>query len=82
MYNTIPDQLRKSAIESVFSTNTFQTCWKIWNPEINRLLGKNISENDVINLGDHLSDIFKSTGGGGRGQGELSAGGTAWESLE
>jgi len=81
MYNTIPDQFRKLAIENIFKTNTFQNCWQTWHPEINRLLGNNYSENEIINLGDHLSDIFKSTGGGGRGQGELSAGGTAWESL-
>lgn len=81
MYDTIPDQFRQFAIENIFSTNTFKNCWQTWQPEINRLLGQNYSENNIINLGDHLSDIFKSTGGNGRGQGELSAGGTAWESL-
>lgn len=81
MYNTIPDHYRKKAIENIFSTKTFQNCWKTWQPEINKLLGNNYGEDQIINLGDHLSDIFKSTGGGGRGQGELSAGGTAWESL-
>jgi hypothetical protein len=81
MYNTIPDQFRKLSIENIFSTNTFKTCWQTWQPEIIRLLGENYGENQIINLGDHLSDIFKSTGGSGRGQGELSAGGTAWESL-
>ena len=81
MYNTIPDQLRKLAVENVFSTNTFKNCWKTWNPEIIRLIGNNPTENEILDLGDHLSEIFNSTGGGGRGQGELSAGGTAWESL-
>lgn len=81
MYETIPDQFRKLAIENIFKTNTFQNCWQTWLPEIKRLLGNNYGENQIIDLGDHLSDIFKSTGGGGRGQGELSAGGTAWESL-
>ena len=81
MYDTIPDQFRKIAIESIFKTNTFINCWNIWKPKINSLLGNNYDETRIINLGDHLSDIFKSTGGGGRGQGELSAGGTAWESL-
>jgi hypothetical protein len=81
MYNTIPDQFRKLAIENIFKTNTFQNCWHTWQPEINRILGNNYGENQIINLGDHLSDIFKSTGGSGRAQGILSAGGTAWESL-
>lgn len=81
MYNTIPDLFRKQSIENIFSTNTFQTCWQTWEAEINKLLGEKYGENQILNLGDHLSDIFKSTGGAGRGQGELSAGGTAWESL-
>jgi hypothetical protein len=81
MNNTIPDHFRKLAIGNIFSTATFQNCWTTWQPEINNLLGTNFSENQILNLGDHLSDIFKSTGSSGRGQGELSAGGTAWESL-
>jgi hypothetical protein len=81
MYNTIPEILRKMAIENVFSTKTYQNCWKIWQPEILKILGNNYSENEILNLGDHLSEIFRKTGGGGRGQGELSASGTAWESL-
>jgi len=44
-------------------------------------LGQNFNETDIINLGDHLSDIFRSTGGEGRNQAQLSGGGTAWESL-
>lgn len=81
MYNSIPDFFRKKSIENIFGTNTFQSCWLTWQPEIKRIIGSTFDENEIINLGDHLSDIFKSTGGGGRGQGELSAGGTAWESL-
>lgn len=81
MYNTIPDILRKSAVDSLFGTPTFKKCWKVWNVEIQKKLGQNYSENDLINLGDHLSNIFKSTGGAGRGQDSLSAGATAWESL-
>ena len=81
MYDTIPDQFRKLAIENIFKTNTFNKCWLTWLPEIKKHLGMGYGENEIINLGDHLSDIFKSTGGGGRGQGELSASGTGWESL-
>ncbi|MBS1919642.1 MAG: hypothetical protein JST17_05285 [Bacteroidetes bacterium] len=81
MYNTIPDVLRKSSVESLFNTATFQNCWQVWQPNINSILGNNYSEGDIINLGEHLSTIFATTGGSGRGQGELSGGGTAWESL-
>jgi hypothetical protein len=78
---TIPDYFRKISVESLFSTPTMQNCWPIWKASINKILGDNFNETDIINLGDHLSDIFKSTGGEGRGQSEVSAGGTAWESL-
>jgi hypothetical protein len=56
-------------------------CWPIWKESINEILGDDFNETDIINLGDHLSKIFRSTGGEGRGQSEVSAGGTAWESL-
>lgn len=78
---TLPDYLRKISVESLFSTATMQNCWPIWKASINEILGDNFTETDIINLGDHLSDIFRSTGGEGRGQSEVSAGGTAWESL-
>ncbi len=81
MYNTIPDILRKASIESLFTTPTFQGCWQIWQPHIIARLGTNYTETNIIDLGDHLSTFFATTGGTGRGQGELSAGGTAWESL-
>ena len=78
---TIPDALRKQSIESLFSTETFSNCWTVWQPKIKNILGPHYSENAIINLGDHLSEIFKTTGSTGRGQGELSGSGTAWESL-
>lgn len=81
MNNTIPDYFRKLAIENIFNTATFQSCWTTWQPIIINLLGTNFDESKILDIGDHLSDIFKSTGSEGRGQGELSGGGTAWESL-
>ncbi|MBQ5704790.1 MAG: hypothetical protein IIV49_06845, partial [Alistipes sp.] len=35
----------------------------------------------ILDLGDHLREIFQSTRVAGRDQGELSGGGAAWESL-
>ena len=78
---TIPEYFRKISIECIFSTNTMTNCWPIWKESINEILGDDFNETDIINLGDHLSKIFRSTGGEGRGQSEVSAGGTAWESL-
>ncbi|WP_336835226.1 hypothetical protein [Sphingobacterium siyangense] len=81
MYNTIPDILRKEAVTSLLNTETLQRVWPIWQQEIGNYIGNNYNENSLIDLGDHLGDIFRSTGVAGRDQGALSSGGTAWESL-
>jgi hypothetical protein len=81
MYNSIPEILRKQSIENLFATNTFRNCWGTWLPKIKELLGNEYTENEIINLGDYLSEIFRLTGSAGREQGDLSGGGTAWESL-
>jgi len=78
---TLPEYFRQISVESLFTANTFKNCWPTWKREINQILGGNYNELDVINLGDSLSQIFRSTGGAGRGQGQLSGGGVAWESL-
>lgn len=80
-FNSIPEILRKKSIEALFSANTFNNSWYTWKKEINNHLGSNFNEIDLIDLGDKLSEIFKSTGGAGRGQSSLSGGGAAWESL-
>jgi hypothetical protein len=77
----IVEILRRNALESIFSTNTVKSSWPIWSDNIHRIIGDNPRAEDLLNLGNHLSEIFTSTGGTGRGQGEVSAGGTAWESL-
>lgn len=81
MPNSIPDYFRKLSVESLFSTKTIQNCWPTWKSKINEILGEDFNETNLIDLGDNLSEIFQSTGGDGRGQSEVSAGGTAWESL-
>jgi hypothetical protein len=74
--------LREKSITSLFQANTFKESWSNWNLEINRILSPQYSENELINLGDHLSEIFNSTNGtDGRTQSKLSGGGASWESL-
>jgi len=81
VFNTIPDYYRKLSVESLFSTPTVKNCWDIWKQSINDILTTRFNETDIINIGDHLSNIFQTTGGDGREQGSLSGGGVAWESL-
>lgn len=81
MYNTIPDLYRKISIDSLFDTPTFRDCWPTWKAVIHEILGDNFDENNILNIGDRLSEIFQTTSSGGREQGSLSGGGVGWESL-
>ncbi|QGG47634.1 hypothetical protein [Heliorestis convoluta] len=80
MSQTIIEHLRKEAINHLFSLDTVQNCWSIWKAQIQQQL-PDLNAINVLDLGDHLSNVFRSTGGNGRGQGEVSGGGTAWEAL-
>lgn len=55
--------------------------WDVWQPHIRRIVTNPIDASKVLSIGDHLSEIFRTTGNAGRAQGELSGGGAAWESL-
>lgn len=60
---------------------SFATCSQIWAPYIADILDGEINGSSLFNLGDRLSEIFRTTGGEGREQGSLSGGGVAWECL-
>lgn len=80
-FNSLPEILRKQSVESLFQAKTFSSSWNNWKSAIQEIIGNNYSEIQLINLGDHLSEIFRLTGNSGRTQGSLSGGGAAWESL-
>lgn len=75
------NHLRELAITRLFNQNTFNMAWDTWRQQIRNQIGNPPNVNNIIDLGDSLGDIFRSTGTAGRGQAELSGGGAAWESL-
>lgn len=78
----IIEELRQNAVNELFDTDTVINCWQVWGREIRAILGDNPSAQNILDVGDNLSRIFKSTGEGqGREQGALSGGGSGWESL-
>lgn len=77
----IIEDIRKNVVSSLFNTNTVKTNWPKWSERIREIIGTTPSPQTVLSIGDNLSQIFKLTGSEGRGQGELSAGGTGWEAL-
>lgn len=76
------EYIRQQSIKNIFQMGTMQKFWPVWQRKVEKLLGSApYSANDIILLGDHLGEIFSSTGESGRGQDSLSGGGAAWEGL-
>ena len=78
--SNIIEALRQEAVSKLFNGKVFSQCFDTWKNEINNIT-PNKTSRQVIDLGDHLSEIFRTTGTVGRGQGDVSGGGAAWESI-
>ena len=81
MRDNIIERLRRTVINDLFETNTVNQCWDVWKPLIQNVIGQSPTPQALLDIGEHLRDIFKSTGTEGRNQSDVSSGGTAWESL-
>lgn len=71
---------RKLSIESLFNTNVFSNSFNFWKNRIQNIL-KNNSPRNYLDLGESLSDIFKSTSPDIRSQSSVSGAGSSWEAL-
>jgi hypothetical protein len=74
------EQIRRESVENCFAMKSFSDAWPRWKRYIATLAPNPSSAGDLLNLGDSLSDIFRSTADG-RGQGAVSSAGYAWEAL-
>ena len=81
MQDNIIERLRKAVINDLFATNTVNQCWGVWKSLIQNAIGASPNTQTVLDIGEHLREIFQSTGTKGRNQSDVSAGGTAWEAL-
>lgn len=81
MPQNLCEYLRKISVDSCFSLGAFRNGWGTWKSQISSILGNTYNENDVLNIGDHLAEIFATTGNTGRGQSDVSGGGYGWEGL-
>ena len=63
------------------TVRSFRDSWSIWHPLIEENILHQNSGRLLFDLGDSLSQIFRSNVRSGRDQGILSGGGTAWECL-
>lgn len=83
MARNIIEALRADVISDVFSNESFQGCWAIWKPQILNKCNNVQDAKALLDLGDSLRDIFKSTRpqDGRGGQSGVSAAGNLWEFL-
>ena len=83
MARNIIEKLREDAISDIFSNSTFQKCWDVWKPIVLEKCNYATDAKSLIDLGDHLRDIFKVTrpADGRGGQSGVSAAGNLWESI-
>lgn len=81
MSSTIIEALRKHAIDDVFNISSFSNSWGSWRKSITQKTSPAPTPQNILDLGDHLSTIFQSTGTSGRSQGSVSGGGYGWEGL-
>lgn len=72
---------RELAMKHIKGIGTWRACEPTWKPHIDQLTNNLTNAQAVLDLGANLSDIFRGTGGSGRSQSDVSAGGTAWECL-
>lgn len=81
MSQNIVEKLREEAVNRLFATNGFNSVWSTWK-EIIHQNAPSPTPRQIINLGDHLKEIFYSTNtSSGRTQSDVSGGGANWEAL-
>ena len=81
-YNpSLIDEMRRRVIEQVMNISSVSRSWPTWKKLIKKHLGDAPNADTVLDLGDHLSEIFTSTAVSGRSQRTVAGAGTAWEGL-
>lgn len=81
MSQNIIEYLREASIDNLFSTNGFISAWPTWQAKINSLAPAK-TQHQLLDLGDHLREIFYTTNNSSlRTQSDVSGGGANWEAL-
>lgn len=75
------DTYKFRALKKMSNLKSMRKPWCIWEPVIRSHLTKKADGQRILELGEMLSGVFQSNTKAGRGQSDLSAGGTAWECL-
>lgn len=80
MQNII-EKLREESVNRLFATKGFAAAWPVWQSVISSN-APTPTPRQIIDLGDHLQEIFYSTNtSSARSQSDVSGGGANWEAL-
>ena len=81
MPQNIIEKLREESVTRLFATSGFASVWPTWQTII-REHAATPTASQILNLGDHLKEVFYSTNThSDRSQSEVSGGGANWEAL-
>jgi len=75
------DQFRCQVMRRLASVPTFKNSWGNFSASLNALVGPNPTDQQIFDIGENLSDVFKSNAISGRSQSSVAGGGAAWECL-
>ena len=82
MAQNIVEYARELSVKQLFEANGFNTSWITWKNKILKdYLSDTPTQYQIFNLGDHLREVFKTTGQVGRSQSDVAGGGASWEAL-
>lgn len=83
MDQNIIEYARQLSVKKLFDTNGFSSVWNTWKAKINNdiFLCNIPTEYQIYSIGDHLREIFRTTGQAGRSQSDVAGGGANWEAL-
>ena len=82
MPQNIVEYLREMSVNNLFGLKSFNNSWPTWHAEIQNLFSGQIpTQQEILNIGDHLREVFSVTGQAGRSQSSVSEGGACWEAI-
>ena len=82
MTQNIVEYLREMSVNNLFGLKSFDSSWPTWHAEIQNLFSGQIpTRQEILDIGDHLREVFSVTGQAGRSQSSVSVGGVCWEAI-
>ena len=82
MLDNVIERLRQTVVNDLYATKTVNQCFVHWKPLIQQFIGSTPNAQSILDLGEHLREIFQSSSdSNNRNQSDVSSGGAAWEAL-